>query len=128
MLRGFWSGAPLDVTLTVSAGRTCKSYSALLRVALAQPVGSWVPVGLCSKLPLIRAWVLVAVITNVIWLVSMIAGAAGWVYYWPVWPMLGMGIPVLITLLYGESQGRTQRQLEDERRRRERRDRRRIDP
>lgn len=76
----------------------------------------------------IRAWVLVAVITNVIWLVSMIAGAAGWVYYWPVWPMLGMGIPVLITLLYGESQGRSQRQLEDERRRRERRDRRRLDP
>ena len=76
----------------------------------------------------IRAWVVVATITNVIWLVTTITSASGGIYYWPIWPMIGMGIPVLITLLYGESQGRTQRQIEDERRRRERRDRRRLDP
>lgn len=47
----------------------------------------------------INTWLIVAIITNVVWLVTSIS--AGFYYYWPIWPMIGVGIPVLIMLMDG---------------------------
>ncbi|QIK72442.1 DUF1707 domain-containing protein [Propioniciclava coleopterorum] len=55
---------------------------------------------------LLRSWVTVALITNIIWLViSVTSGFAN--YYWPIWPMIGLGIPVVVSLIFGSgSSGR----------------------
>ena len=53
----------------------------------------------------LRSWVAVTVIVNVIWLATWVLSASGPYYYWPMWPMLGMGIPVLMTYLFADGQG-----------------------
>lgn len=48
----------------------------------------------------INTWLVVALITNVVWLATCI-GSGGFIYYWPIWAMIGVGIPVLIMLVFG---------------------------
>lgn len=50
----------------------------------------------------LRSWLGLALLFNVIWLLTSIGG--GWYYYWPVWPMLGTAIPLVVTWIAG---GRT---------------------
>lgn len=52
-----------------------------------------------------RTWILVTIVTNVVWLLTWIFSGDGPSYYWPVWPMLGMAIPVLIMYLFPEQPG-----------------------
>lgn len=74
------------------------------------------------------AWLTVAIITNVVWILTAISQGHLY-YYWPVWPMFGMAIPVLIGVIGGnvhrnEAQRRA---LERDERRAQRRDRRELD-
>lgn len=41
-------------------------------------------------------WAAISVLMNVIWLLTTI-GTGDPQYYWPIWPMLGVGIPMIIT-------------------------------
>ncbi len=52
-----------------------------------------------------RSWIAVTVIVNVVWLMTWVLSASGPYYYWPMWPMLGMGIPVLMMYLFPDGQG-----------------------
>lgn len=65
----------------------------------------------------IGTWLLVAVVTNVIWLVTSIGSGFG--YYWPIWPMLGVGIGVVATFISRWQAGAQKRLAADDRRRRE---------
>lgn len=65
----------------------------------------------------IGGWLLVAVITNIVWLATAIGG--GFYYYWPIWPMLGVGIGVLGTLITRWQAGAQKRLAADDRRNRE---------
>lgn len=50
----------------------------------------------------VRSWLGLAVLFNVIWLLtSLAAGHLG--YYWPMWPMLGTAIPLLLAWVSGGS-------------------------
>ncbi len=42
----------------------------------------------------VRGFVFVALICNVIWLATSLSGDEGFRNYWPIWPMLGLGIAV----------------------------------
>ena len=53
---------------------------------------------------LLRAWVTVTLITNAVWLVTAISSAQAF-YYWPIWPMIGVGIPLLISVIFGNNSG-----------------------
>jgi hypothetical protein len=44
----------------------------------------------------VRTWLSLAILFNVIWLLT---GGLG-DYYWPVWPMFGTGIPVLFSAMH----------------------------
>ena len=55
-----------------------------------------------------RWWLGLAVMFNLIWLLSVL-GTGGWIYYWPMWPMLGTAIPVILGWING-GQGRPDRQ------------------
>lgn len=46
----------------------------------------------------VRSWVGLAVLFNLIWLFTTL-GAGHAIYYWPMWPMLGTFIPVMITII-----------------------------
>ncbi|WP_162143131.1 DUF1707 SHOCT-like domain-containing protein [Granulicoccus phenolivorans] len=48
----------------------------------------------------VRSWLSVTVVVNVIWLVTAIA-SRGFYYYWPIWPMLGMFLAVLVPWMFG---------------------------
>ena len=61
------------------------------------------------------SWLLVAVITNIIWLATSIGG--GFYYYWPIWPMLGVGIGVVAALIGRWQSGAQKRLAADDRRR-----------
>lgn len=43
-------------------------------------------------------WLTVAIITNVVWLITSMT--QGLHYYWPIWPMFGMAIPLLMSLIF----------------------------
>ncbi len=45
----------------------------------------------------VRSWVGLAVLFNVIWLATWIFAGIGPYYYWPIWPMIGTAIPVVMT-------------------------------
>lgn len=47
----------------------------------------------------VQSWLMGAVLFNVIWLATWVLSASGPYYYWPLWPMLGSGIPVVIAIL-----------------------------
>ena len=50
----------------------------------------------------LRTWVGMAVLVNVIWLATWVF-ASGPVYYWPIWPMIGTAIPILIAWISGKA-------------------------
>lgn len=50
----------------------------------------------------VRSWVGLAVLFNLIWLFSSL-GAGHAIYYWPMWPMLGTFIPVMIAIIASPS-------------------------
>lgn len=53
------------------------------------------------------AWVALAALLNVIWLASWAFAGDGPYYYWPIWPMIGTVIPVVVfTLIDGAGRGR----------------------
>ena len=53
------------------------------------------------------AWVALAALLNVIWLASWAFAGDGPYYYWPIWPMIGTVIPVIVfTLIDGVGRGR----------------------
>ncbi len=52
----------------------------------------------------VMGWIGLAILFNTIWLMtSLTVGTL--LYYWPMWPMLGTGIPVLVALTAGGSAG-----------------------
>lgn len=51
-----------------------------------------------------RWWLGLAVMFNLIWLLSVL-GTGGWIYYWPMWPMLGTAIPVILGWINGGARG-----------------------
>lgn len=58
-----------------------------------------------------RWWLGLAVMFNLIWLLSVI-GSGHLIYYWPAWPMLATAIPVILGWINGGARG----QRRDERR------------
>jgi hypothetical protein len=50
----------------------------------------------------LRGWVGLAVLFNVIWLITVVT-TGHFLYYWPIWPMLGTGVPVFMALMFGGS-------------------------
>ena len=50
----------------------------------------------------ITGWIGLALLFNAIWLMTVLT-TGHLLYYWPMWPMVGTGIPVLMTLLWGGS-------------------------
>lgn len=63
----------------------------------------------------VAGWAGLALMFNAIWLMTVLT-TGQLLYYWPMWPMLGTGIPVVIALLYGgsgtEDAGRAARRAE----------------
>lgn len=47
----------------------------------------------------IRSWIGLAVLFNLIWVASWLFSGHAPYYYWPIWPMIGTGIPVLLGLM-----------------------------
>ncbi|MFV0451904.1 MAG: DUF1707 domain-containing protein [Propioniciclava sp.] len=47
----------------------------------------------------VRVWLGLALLFTVIWLATWIFSVGGPAYFWPVWPMIGTGIPTLIVFL-----------------------------
>lgn len=47
----------------------------------------------------IRSWIGLAILFNVIWVATWLFSGDAPYYYWPIWPMIGTGIPVLLTWL-----------------------------
>lgn len=43
-------------------------------------------------------WVLISVITTAIWLATSLTGQGASGYFWPIWPMIGLGIPLVTAL------------------------------
>jgi hypothetical protein len=50
----------------------------------------------------VTGWVGLAVLFNAIWLMTVLT-TGHLLYYWPMWPMLGTGIPVMMTLFWSPS-------------------------
>ncbi|WP_176451705.1 DUF1707 SHOCT-like domain-containing protein [Enemella dayhoffiae] len=63
---------------------------------------AWMSVG--------ASWVFVAIVTNVIWLITSIS-TGEMLHYWPVWPMMGVGFGVLATWMTRRSVQRNRREL-----------------
>lgn len=53
----------------------------------------------------LRSLLVVTLITNIIWAVTAISSAQVY-YYWPIWPMIGVGIPLLISVIFGNRSDR----------------------
>lgn len=51
------------------------------------------PQGMIGRFP--RWWLGLAVMFNLIWLMTVL-GTGHWIYYWPMWPMLGTAIPMIM--------------------------------
>ncbi|MFT3859899.1 DUF1707 SHOCT-like domain-containing protein [Micropruina sp.] len=58
-----------------------------------------------------RWWISMAVMFNVIWLMSVL-GAGHFVYYWPMWPMLGTAVPMIMGLINGNQRGEDRRRAQ----------------
>lgn len=50
----------------------------------------------------IRGWVALAVLFNAIWLMTVLT-TGRLLYYWPMWPMFGTAIPMVIALIAGDA-------------------------
>ncbi len=59
----------------------------------------------------VTAWVGLAVLLNAIWLMTVLT-AGHLLYYWPMWAMVGTGVPVLMATLWGSSAEAQQRREE----------------
>ncbi len=46
----------------------------------------------------VLGWVGLAIVFNLIWVMTSLT-AGRLLYYWPMWPMFGIGIPVVLTLI-----------------------------
>lgn len=44
----------------------------------------------------ISSWLGLAVLFNLIWIASWLFSSSAPFYYWPIWPMIGTGVPVLL--------------------------------
>lgn len=55
----------------------------------------------------IRTWVGLAILFNVIWVATWLFAGRMPYYYWPIWPMIGTAIPVLITWMGAGHAART---------------------
>jgi len=79
------------------------------------------------RLPALKGLVTVGAITTAIWAASSI-GTGEWQYFWPIWPILGLGIATVMQLVnFGGGDDDDERRDRDRDRdeRRDRRDRRR---
>lgn len=54
----------------------------------------------------VRTWLGMAILFNVIWVATWLFSGDLPYYYWPVWPMIGTGIPALITWMGAGAAGR----------------------
>lgn len=70
----------------------------------------------------LRTALFVVGVTNLVWIWTSIS-AGGAIYYWPMWPALGMAIMVLSTMVFGDSAKRNEREI----RHRERKERRELE-
>lgn len=78
------------------------------------------------RFPALRGLITVGGITTAIWVATWI-GTGEPTYFWPIWPILGLGIATVMQFVNGGWGGDDDGDDEDERRRRDRRDRRRGD-
>ena len=53
----------------------------------------------------LRSWIGMAVLFNVIWAATWVLSANAPYYYWPIWPMIGTAIPVIIAWVGGNGSG-----------------------
>lgn len=62
----------------------------------------------------IRSWIGLAILFNVIWLATWLFAGSAPYYYWPIWPMIGTGIPLLMAWIGAGSAARSReaRELE----------------
>lgn len=56
--------------------------------------------GLDFRSASLRSWLGLAILFNLIWLMTSL-GNGELNYYWPMWPMLGTGIPVIMAMIFG---------------------------
>ncbi|MFT4215813.1 MAG: DUF1707 domain-containing protein [Micropruina sp.] len=61
--------------------------------------------GMIGRFP--RWWLGLAVMLNLIWLMTVV-GTGHLIYYWPMWPMLGTAIPMIMGLINGDRGGSRQ--------------------
>lgn len=65
----------------------------------ARPQTPKTPVSAARDVAL-RSWLGLALLFNLIWLASWLFSGGGPYYYWPIWPMIGTAIPVVIAYLH----------------------------
>ncbi|MFT3876593.1 MAG: DUF1707 domain-containing protein [Propioniciclava sp.] len=53
----------------------------------------------------LRSWLSGAVVVNLIWVATWLASGSAPYYYWPIWPMLGTAIPLIIAFLVPDREG-----------------------
>ncbi|HRA74647.1 MAG TPA: DUF1707 domain-containing protein [Propionicimonas sp.] len=79
------------VTRAVSLGELGDLVSDLLPAAAPGPRPGWGGVAL-------RGWIALAALFNAIWLLTVLT-TGRLLYYWPMWPMLGTAIPVVLGMI-----------------------------
>lgn len=47
----------------------------------------------------VRSWLSGAILFNLIWVATWLASGSAPYYYWPIWPMLGTAIPLIVAFL-----------------------------
>lgn len=67
------------------------------------PVEASTPVAKTRRVA-VRSWVAGAVLFNVIWLATWVLSASGPYYYWPLWPMIGTAIPLILAFVHPDHQ------------------------
>ena len=101
----------------LAAAGTASTYGELMTLVRDLPVGgsdsaptpqSFVTIGrsVPSKSATVRAFIGAAIFFNLIWLLTAISSGHA-LYYWPMWPMLGLAIPVILRYIIrgGEAPG-----------------------
>ncbi|MCA0296119.1 MAG: DUF1707 domain-containing protein [Actinobacteria bacterium] len=76
---------------------------------LMVPAASAPPAGAAAGRPgqasaMVRGWLGLAILLNGIWLITVVA-TGHFIYYWPIWPMLGTAIPLFFAFTAGGNQG-----------------------
>lgn len=65
----------------------------------SRPTAPRTPVAAARRTAL-RSWVGLALLFNAIWVATWLLAGIPPYYYWPMWPMIGTAIPVVIAYLY----------------------------